>query len=169
MRNIVIVGTILVSFFLEVTLGNMAGIWNVRPAFTVFAAVFWFWRLPFGSRLILALFAGALLDSISAAPFGTHLATLGILAFLIELLQQTFSHTESLLAEGVSSSIALFSFYFIAFGIAALFSYLHDTAVPFGMTWIARVFLASFLWALALPLCYYFSRWFFRTMRITSI
>lgn len=109
MKVALLISTLILAAFAEWSIAPLLAPYFLPPFFAA-AALFWFFRVRFASRIILGIAAGFLMDSISPLPFGTHLATFFLLAFAAEGMIIFISYSESLLIRTVSWAVLVVVF-----------------------------------------------------------
>lgn len=152
MKNIWIIAVVLGAFFLEISLGNNLALWAVRPPLVGAVLFFFFGARQLSFRLFLAVMGGALLDSVSWHPFGTHLVILFASAFFVEILQSFLSNIESPVTRGAGMTIEIFLFLnLIPLVGSVLGAFQGPSSYPTREIWNS-VLLISIIWAVLLPL-----------------
>ncbi len=80
------------------------------PPLMVAVICYWFWRFDLGERLLLALVAGVIMDTLGFLPAGTYTLLLVALAWMCEPMKSFFSNTESRPVVALCSLILLIGF-----------------------------------------------------------
>lgn len=93
--NIIIFLVVTVGFALtlDIFFASFGGVF--LPPLTIVIAYYWFWRLTFSQRIVLAFCLGLLLDVIGFLPMGTHTLTLICMAYICELMKSFFANNKS--------------------------------------------------------------------------
>lgn len=151
MRNLWIVAVVLGAFFLEISFGNNLALWAVRPPLVGAVLFFFFGARQLSFRLLLAVIGGALLDSVSWHPFGTHLVILLASAFFVEILQSFLSNVESLVTRGVGMAIEIFLFLNLIPLVGSVLGAFQGLSPYLTRELWNSVLLISIIWAVLLP------------------
>jgi len=96
------------GFIFDTLFGQVAG--GFVPPLMVAVICYWFWRFDLGERLLLALVAGVIMDTLGFLPAGTYTLLLVALAWMCEPMKSFFSNTESRPVVALCSLILLIGF-----------------------------------------------------------
>ncbi|MDP3779088.1 MAG: rod shape-determining protein MreD [bacterium] len=103
-----LVASICLGFVFDMVFGQVAG--GFVPPLMVAVICYWFWHFDLGERLLLALCAGVIMDTLGFLPAGTYALLLVALAWMCEPMKSFFSNTESRPVVVLCSLILLIGF-----------------------------------------------------------
>src|SRR3990167_2750235 len=93
MRFLLIFITIISATVLEWSAAGKVDFFGVPIPLAVSAVIFWFWRVPFVSRIWLAVWAGIFFDTLSLYPRGLFILSFGVAGLSARLLNRNFIPT----------------------------------------------------------------------------
>ena len=110
MRFLLIFITIISATVLEWSAAGKVDFFGVPIPLAVSVVIFWFWRVPFVSRIWLAVWAGIFFDTLSLYPRGLFILSFGVAALAAEFLKRIFTPTFGYGSGFVSPALARIGF-----------------------------------------------------------
>lgn len=133
MKYFFIIISLVAAFFVERSIGTFFLVQGTPLPLTVAMLFFWFWRVSFSGRVLLSLFAGLFLDSISVFASGTYISALFFCALIAQFLYVFFSNRESAITQALVLALLLLCFFILVPLSNALIPLLpgaHTEAIP---------------------------------------
>lgn len=156
MKTVFIILSATLAAFAEWFLAWSVG--GITIPLVAFTALFWFWRLPYGTGLILGIFVGGILDLLGYFPFGTYLLAFGGCVVLASISRLYFSDLKSSFTQAVWLTTGLGAFFLMVILAAAGLSKIAlNAGSSIGVSWGLAGGIV--FWAALLPAAWFaFSR-----------
>lgn len=148
-----VITSLSVFFLLQLVSESGLSFWGIAPPFLAAALLFWFGRLNFSWRFVLALIFGVFMDSVSVFPFGVYAVSF-VLAVLFTGTRKSLFHSGLFWAEAASMAIVLFATLVLIYFGGSAAGYLLESAPFFDKIQFGLAILGVFFWTAAFSILF---------------